>query len=300
MRAAVLRAYGSPALGEFAEPEASTPEQTVVEVLAAPINAVDRGIATGTHYLSPRKLPVVCGLEGVGRLPDGRRVHFTQPVAPYGSMAQRTVIDLTRAIQVPDGLDDATAATLGNAGWAAWLPLSWRAGMQPGEHVLILGATGVVGRLAVQAARLLGAGRVTAAGRDEAALAETLALGADAAIHIEDLASAGAAEVIVDYICGPPAAAALRAAATGVRLVQLGEGAGDRIDLPAAVLRAKAAAIYGFMNRHAGRDRQLAAYQAMAEHAITGRLTVSTEEHPLADVEHVWTAKSHNKLVLRP
>jgi NADPH2:quinone reductase len=153
MKAAVLTEYGVPRLEDFAEPTAGA-GQEVVQVTAATINAVDKEIAAGTHYFRPRTLPVVCGIEGVG-MADGRRVYFSMPAAPYGSMAERTVVDPQQTLPVPDGLDDAVAATLGNAGRAAWLPLSWQAALRPGERVLILGATGVVGRLAVQAARLL-------------------------------------------------------------------------------------------------------------------------------------------------
>ncbi|MEO5874994.1 MAG: zinc-binding dehydrogenase, partial [Streptosporangiaceae bacterium] len=231
-----------------------------MQVLAATVNAVDKAIASGEHYLSPRELPAVCGIEGVGLLGDGRRVYFGMPVGPHGSMAERTLIDPRRSMPVPDGLDDAVAATLGNAGWAAWLPLSWRAAMRPGEKVLILGATGVVGRLAVQAAALLGAGRVVAAGRDPGALSEVGELGADATVNLaaeSDLTEAflehmgGPVDVIVDYTWGAPAAAALRAGATGVRLVQVGDRAGQQLTVPAQLMRSLGASIHGFMPIHA-------------------------------------------------
>lgn len=307
MKAAVLREYGVPRLEDFADPAAG-PGQEVVQVTAATINAVDKEIAAGTHYLSPRTLPVVCGIEGVGRMTGGRRVYFSMPTAPYGSMAERTVVDPRQTLAVPGGLDDAVAATLGNAGWAAWLPLSWRAALRPGERVLILGATGVVGRLAVQAARLLGAGQVIAAGRDPHALEETRALGADTTVRLDtatDLTAAfqqagGPIDVIVDYTWGAPAEAALRAGGTGVRLVQVGDRAGTEITVPAQLMRSKGASIHGFMPIHAEPDLIAASYAEMAGHVLAGRLTVEVERCPLSDVEAAWHLPTRRKLVLIP
>jgi NADPH2:quinone reductase len=197
---------------------------------------------------------------------------------------------------------------LGNAGWAAWLPLSWRAALRPGERVLILGATGVVGRLAVQAATLLGAGHVTAAGRDPQALEEVRALGADATVRLDaeaDLTAAfqragGPADVIVDYTWGGPAEAALRAGATGVRLVQVGDRAGGEITLPAQLMRSKGVSVHGFMPIHADPGLVAAAYRDMAGHVLAGRLRVEVERCPLSDVETAWRRPTRRKLVLLP
>jgi len=302
VKAAVLRSYGTPEFGEFDEPDAAPRDGygEVVEVLAATVNSVDRALASGAHRLSPTLLPAVCGVEGVGRRTDGRRVHFSWPAAPYGSLAERTLVDPDRLIEVPDGLDDAVAAALGNAGWAAWLPLSWRAGLRPGERVLILGATGVVGRLATQSAKLLGAGQVVAAGRDTRALAEAVALGADAAVHIDDLSEAGPADVIIDYTWGAPARAALQAAAPGVRLVQIGDRADRRIALSGALLRGKGATIMGFQQNHADRQTVVDAYRQMAEHAMAGRLRLDVERRALSEVAQLWGRGARRELVLIP
>ncbi len=164
MRAAVLEVHGQPpSAGEFAEPEAGE-EQAVVEVLAAGLNPVDLAIASGAFY-GRAPPPSVVGREGVARLPDGTRAYFESAVAPYGSMAERAPIELAAAIPLPEGLDEGLACAIGIAGLAAWLSLEHRAGLRPGETVLVLGASGVVGQVAVQAARLQGAARVVGAAR---------------------------------------------------------------------------------------------------------------------------------------
>ena len=163
MKAAVLVEVGAPPrFGDFAEPEPSK-GQIVVEVAAAGVHHLDLAKASGSFYLGPPAVPCVVGSDGVGRTADGRRVFFDAPVAPYGSWAQRALISAAALMEVADEVDDVTAAALGNTGLAAWLALSWRARLQPGESVLVLGATGAVGSVAVQAAKAQGASYVIAA-----------------------------------------------------------------------------------------------------------------------------------------
>ena len=304
MRAAVLAGYGTPRYGEFAEPGGE-----VVTVLAAPLNGVDVMIATGTHYLSPRALPVVSGIDGVGRDAAGRRVYFSLPPAPWGSMAERTQVRPNSTIAVPDGVPDPVAAALGNAGLAAWLPLSYSGRLQPGETVAVLGATGVVGRLAVQAARLLGAGTVIAVGRDAAVLDSLTALGADRTIALDGtvdltaaLRGAGGVDVIVDYLWGPVATAAIAAGHHGVRLVHVGDRAGTEAAVPGPLLRSLGASITGFMPRHTSPAAEAEAYRQLCEEAAAGRLDVPTESVPLADVATAWGRYpgARHKLVLIP
>src|SRR3984957_20626192 len=160
MRAAVLRDYGVPGAGEFEEPSAGS-DQAIVEVLAAGLNPVDVAICAGRFYAGKPPLPSVAGREGVGML-DGARVYFDAPLAPFGSMAQRALIDPRASYPVPDGVADGVAVALGISGLAAWLALTWRAKLQPGEHVLVLAASGVLGQVAVQGATLLPGGRGSA------------------------------------------------------------------------------------------------------------------------------------------
>ena len=159
MHAAVLRALGEPPpFEEFPDPIPSEGE-VLINVSAAALKAVDKQMAAGTHYASPREFPVVCGMDGVGRLEDGTRVFFGGARRPYGAMAARTVVRRVQCFSIPEELDDVIAAAIPNAGVSAWLSLKHSAKLAAGETVLILGATGVTGKLAVQIAKILGAGR---------------------------------------------------------------------------------------------------------------------------------------------
>src|SRR3984885_10078249 len=215
MKAAVLHATEEPPrFEEFPDPIAQENE-TIVTVRAASLKPIDKQMASGSHYASFRELPVVCGLDGAGCLDDGSRVFFVRPRPPFGAMAEKTVVPKAQCFPLPDSIDDATAAAVFNPGLSAWGTLAWRAQLAAGETVLILGATGVTGKLAVQTAKLLGAGRVIAAGRNEEVLGTHHDLGADSTTRLDkpgqDLTEAFAREagdagfdVIIDYLWGPP------------------------------------------------------------------------------------------------
>jgi NADPH:quinone reductase-like Zn-dependent oxidoreductase len=310
MKAAVLRELGVPDYDEFAEPRADG-GNAVVEVRAAGLNPVDVSIAAGRFYAGVPPLPSVAGREGVCVL-DGERVYFDAPVAPYGSMAERALIDPGSTYPLPDALDDGLALALGIAGLAAWLALDWRAQLEPGEHVLVLGASGVLGQIAVQAARHLGAGRVVAAARSQDGLELARALGADSTVRIGEpgeLASAlrdaadGRIDVVVDPLFGEPLAAAVEAASFRARLVTLGTSAGQTSTLPSAAIRGKMLDILGHSNVYAPPEVKREAYLRMAELAAGGGLRVEVEEIPLAEVRAAWetlAASPHRKLVLVP
>jgi NADPH:quinone reductase-like Zn-dependent oxidoreductase len=306
MKAAVLYELGkSPRFEDFVEPAAKQ-EEAMVEVRAASLKAVDKQLAAGTHFASTRELPVICGTDGVGNLPDGTRVFFGGARRPYGAMAQRTVVPAAFCFPVPDALDDATAAALPNPGVSALLSLSYRAKLAKGEKVLILGATGVTGKLAVQIAKQLGAARVIAAGRNPQALEKLRELGADSIIQLNqpdgDLKKAFASEageagfnVVIDYVWGRPTEILLSAITrpefavvnSETRLVQVGEGAGPTIALPAAVLRSTALTILGTAGIPP-RDVLVAAMHQVLDLAAKGALQIETEAVPLVDIENVW------------
>jgi len=310
MRAAVLHEYGVPSPDEFEEPAAG-PDQAVVEVLAAGLNPVDVAICAGRFYAGKPPLPSVAGREGVGTL-DGERVYFDAPIAPFGSMAERALVDPGSTYPVPDGLDEGVAVALGISGLAAWLALTWRAGLQPGEHVLVLGASGVLGQIAVQAAKLLGAARVVAAARSAEGLERCLALGADAAVRLgepDDLTAAftaaadGRIDVVVDPLFGEPLVAAVNAASFGARLVQIGGGAGAEATIPSAPIRGKMLVLMGHTNFAAPPEVKREAYGKLAEAAARGEIVVDADRIPLEQVGEAWerlTAGSHRKLVLVP
>ncbi len=264
MRAAVLHELGKPPqVEEFPEPTLGEGE-VLIHVSAAALKSVDKQMAAGTHYASPHELPVVCGTDGVGRLEDGTRVFFGGPRRPYGAMAEHTVARRALCFPVPEDLDDATASAIPNPGVSAWLSLKYIAKLAAGETVLILGATGVTGKVAVQIAKILGAGRIAAAGRNEQILGSLHELGADATIRLDlpnhDLIEAFRREaaqnrfdVVIDYLWGEPTEALLSAITTSefaaagsqTRLVEVGESAGPTITLHAAVLRSTSLTILG-------------------------------------------------------
>jgi NADPH:quinone reductase-like Zn-dependent oxidoreductase len=310
MRAAVLHEHGVPRPDDFAEPQADS-GQAVVEVLVAGLNPVDVAICAGRFYAGAPPLPSVAGREGVGLL-DGRRVYFDSPILPYGSMAERALIDPQATYDVPDGVDDAVAVALGISGLAAWLALTWRAALKPGEHVLVLAASGVLGQIAVQAAKSLGAARVVAAARSREGLQRCLAFGADAAVELggaEDLPAAlaeaadGRIDVVVDPLFGEPFAAAVNAASFGARIVQVGAGAGNESTVSSAPIRGKMLVIMGHTNFAAPPQVKREAYASLSALAASGELEIETERIELERVGEAWerlAAGSHRKIVLVP
>jgi len=310
MRAAVLRELGIPSASTFREPVAGE-GQAVVEVTAAGVNPVDVSICSGRYYAGPPPLPSVAGREGVGTL-DGGRVYFDAPVVPFGSMGERTLIPAGSAYPVPDAVDDALAVALGISGLAAWLALTWRAELREGEHVLVLGASGVVGQIAVQAAKLLGAGRVVGAARSREGLERCVELGADAVVRLgepEDLAGAfreacdGRIDVVVDPLCGEPLTAAVEAASFGARIVQLGQGAAPDAVISSAAVRGKMLNILGHASFATPAEVRREAYRRMTEAAAAGDLEVESEVLALEDVAEAWRrlqAGSHRKILLAP
>jgi NADPH:quinone reductase-like Zn-dependent oxidoreductase len=319
MDAAVLHVLGEvPRHEQFPDPSPRENE-VIVHVHAASLKPIDKQLASGSHYASPRELPVVCGSDGVGHLSDGKRVFFGGPRAPYGAMAQRTVVNPAFCFPIPDSLDDETAAALPNPGVSAWLSLTYRAKLTPGENVLILGATGVTGKLAVRMAKLLGAGRVVAAGRNQQVLSTLATHGADATIRLDappqELSEAFSREaadsgfqVVIDYVWGSPLEALLSAMTrkefavikSETRLVQVGESAGSTISLRAAVLRSTPLTILGTAGIPP-RDILVESFQQVMAHAARGDLGIETERVPLAQIENAWPQDQHGRrLVIIP
>jgi len=318
MRAAILGSYGeAPELGEFDEP-ARGEGQAVVEVVAAALNPVDLAFASGTFHAGSPPLPSVAGQEMIGRvlqgdaLAAGALVYSPSSVAPHGSFAERTLIEESSAVEVPDGVDEALTVSFGIAGLAAWLPLEWRAELRQGETVLVLGASGPLGQIAVQAARILGAGRVIAAARSAEGLARARELGAHEIVQIgavDDLAEAfreaggGGVDVIVDPLWGEPAAAAVEAANRGARLVQIGQSAGAEATIASSSVRGKGMSILGHTNFVAPQEIRHAALLRMAALGASGDLTVDLERVALDGVVDAWRRQAehpHRKLVLIP
>ena len=314
MRAAVIERYGEPpVLREVPEPKADG--ATLVEVTAAPLNPVDISIATGKFYAGSPPTPYVAGGEGIGRLLQGGtarpRVYF-RAALPNGAMAERAVVSRGETVPLPDAVPDEVASALGTPGIAAYLGLTLRAELKPGETVLVLGASGVLGSIAVQVARLLGAGRVIAAARDERALAHAKELGADATVDLKQTdgltdrikeASKGQLQIVIDPIWGAPAVAAMDAMSVYGRFVQLGQSASPEATLTSRTIRGRYLSILGYGSFFVPWEDQAAAYRRLVDYAAAGKLKVETEVLPLEAAPEAWKRQAsspHRKLVLSP
>jgi NADPH:quinone reductase-like Zn-dependent oxidoreductase len=304
MKAALVRGAGlAPAYGDFAEPVAAAGEHRIT-VAATAISQVARSRASGAHYSSSGAFPFVAGIDGVGRLDDGRRVYFAMPRAPHGSMAERTVVGSAQCVALPAGIDDVAAAAIANPGMSSWAAYTERARLKVGETVLVNGATGTAGRLAVQIARHFGAGKIIATGRDADALRSVAALGADVTIPLvgneaalEDSFRqqfAAGVDVVIDYLWGRSAECLLMAGAKAgaeavpIRFVQIGSASGTDITLPSAVLRASAIELMGSGIGSIPLDRLIAAVGGLLQAAVPGGFKIAVNPIPLSEVEQAW------------
>ncbi|MCQ8239321.1 zinc-binding alcohol dehydrogenase family protein [Rhizosaccharibacter radicis] len=311
MKAAIVHAAGEPPrLGEFTDPVASG-GTGIVRVAAASMSHLTFNRAAGTHYSSAGRFPFVPGVDGVGRLPDGRRVFFVLPEAPFGSMAERALVRAAHCVPVPDALDDVAAAALVNPAMSSWGALTERARLRPGETVLVNGATGMSGRLAVRIARHMGAGRVVATGRNRTVLD---ALDADIAIPLDGdeaaqadrfrEAFAAGVDVVLDYLWGPSAAQLLRAAARSLggdrplRMVQIGAATGDTLPLSAALLRSAPIALMGSGLGSITDERLIGVIGALLAAAPAAGLVIPAAPVPLDGVEGAWSVQKDGRRVV--
>lgn len=319
MKAAVVEAFDRPPrYTEFADPLAGDGE-AVVQVTAAGLHQIVRALAGGRHYGSSGVLPFVPGVDGVGRLADGRRVYFGAARPPFGTFAELSITRPWMCVPLPEALDDATAAALANPAMSSRAALM-RARFVAGESVFILGATGVAGRLAVQVARRMGARHVTAAGRNPRALARLGALGADTVISLAqdeaallDACRAAIAEakadVVLDYLWGRPAEVLLQAMArTGlshtaprVRYVQIGNMAGATIELAAAALRSSGLELLGSGFGSASLEDLIKAVGEVFAEAAVQPFEIAVKALRLAEIGQAWDAtEDGSRLVFAP
>lgn len=320
MKAAVLHALGqAPKYESFADPDPGDGE-VLVTIKAAGLHPIVKGLAAGTHYMSTTELPFIVGLDAVGVLPDGSRVFCAGPRKPFGTFAELAAVSTRMCIPLPDSIDDATAAAIANPGMSAWLALTWKAKVQPGETVLVLGATGVAGKLAVQMARHLGAGRVIAAGRNPASLERLSASGSDSVISLDQpeaaLVEAFAREtkvaglhVVIDYLWGAPTQALFTAlakaspnpAGSRIRHVEVGQSAGPTITVPGDLLRSSGLEISGSGFGSASIEKIFAVIPELFNFAATGVVQLETVKIQLAEVEAGWSrSESGARIVFVP
>jgi NADPH2:quinone reductase len=321
-RAAIINAPGAePRLGSVMLPP-RTPGTTLIAVTAAPLNPLDLLIASGTFHSARYEAPYVPGSECVGavldsdRYPPGSLVYaecHASPATP-GAFATQVLVTDEDLLPLPDGLDPVLAAAVGNSGTAAFMPLVEEAGLCPGETVLVLGATGAVGQLAVQVAHQRGAGRVIGVARDRVALGRLLALGADAVVElradeaIEELAArllaaGGPVDVILDGLYGIPLEAALRVCARRARVINIGNSAGATVQVPAGLLRGKQLTLSGFAGLHTPLRDKRAALTWLWTALACGELQIEVRTFPLEGSVAAWraqTASPHAKCVILP
>jgi NADPH2:quinone reductase len=318
MNAAVVESFDrSPRYTTFADPTPAA-DEILITVTAAGLHPIVKSLAKGAHYGSTGQLPFIPGVDGVGRKPDGTRVLFGSARPPYGTFAERSLARSAFCTPISGALDDATVAAMMNPGMSAWAALEHRAHFAAGESVLILGATGSAGHMAVQIARRFGAKRIVAVGRNPEALEETKSLGADATISLSQdhdaLVAAFRAElankidVVLDYLWGAPAEALLAAVvqkgldhdAARVRYIQIGNSAGPNISLLAAVLRSSGLELLGSGFGSVSMDKIFTSLRAIlaatAEQPFQLKLTTA----PLRDVEKLWNSKEEARLVFVP
>lgn len=299
--AAVVSSFDHPPRYEaFDLPSPSGDDEVVVDVLAVGLHPRVRTGASGRHYTSTGELPMVPGVDGVGRLPDGRLVYFVADDELTGPMATKTVVDARRCIPLPDGVDVVKVAAAMNPAMSSWVALRRRVPIRPGQSVLVLGATGNAGQMAIQVAKRLGAGRVVGAGRDESRLALLPGLGADAAVGLDgdSLAKAAAdVDLVIDYLWGEPAASAIMALLTArsdrgreLNWIQIGAMAGPTIELPSVALRSANFRLQGNGQGAVSPRTYLEELPALVDEIDRGTIAVTARALPLADVEKVWTA----------
>jgi NADPH:quinone reductase len=317
MRAAVVEAVGSPPAAADADEPARDEGSALVAVRAAPLNPVEIRVAAGRH---PRRAqpPYVPGLEGAGsvvesaRVPPGRRVRFEGPALPgfgaQGTLAERAAVPEESLVELPDETGDDLAAALGVVGITALLALD-RAAPVDATRVLVLGATGAVGQMAVQLAKLMGASRVVGAGRSADRLRRVRELGADEVVELGggepgdafERAAGGPLDIVIDPLWGEPAMAALRALATEGRLVNVGQSAGADVHVPLEAVRNRQGAIHAISSGWTPLERKADAYRRVLDLALAGRVTLDREVVPLDDVAAAWErqdASPGRKLVI--
>lgn len=303
MQAALVESFQAPPRLRTVPRPAPHADREVMPVLAAGVHPITRGIASGRHYASDGELPLIPGIDGVVRLADGG-LGYAMGMR-LGSLAEQLEVPAGQYVRLPEGSDPTVIAATMNPAISSWVVLCTRVGFNPGGTVLVLGATGGAGSMAVAVARRLGAGRVVAAGRDPERLAATRGLGADELVRIDGspqagatalVAAAGEADVVLDYLWGPIAGATL-AALAGSRTdparpldwVQIGSSAGASLELAAETVRSAAIRISGSGYGAVPGSTFQAEFARLAEVVATGAVSMTPHVRPLSQVENAWS-----------
>src|ERR1700722_1394106 len=305
MNAAVVTSFQEPPhYQRFAAPVPASADAVLADVLAAGLHPRVRSGAAGQHYTSSGTLPMIPGVDGVGRLPDGKLVYFAAGDDVLGTMADKALVDPRRSVELPAGVDVAKVAAAMNPAMSSWVALRRRVPMKPGQSVLVLGATGNAGAMAVQVARRLGAGRVVGAGRDPERLRALLPAGADDVVQLTDDAdatpqalapAAGAGDIVLDYLWGKPAGQAIMALLTArsdraraLDWIQIGAVAGPTIELPSVTLRSANLRVQGNGQGAVSPQAYLDELPSLVAEIDRGTIAINTQSVPLRDVEAAW------------
>lgn len=317
MKAALVQDFLKPPVyADFQAPTARE-DEVLVNVRASALSQLVRVQASGRHYSSGVP-PLVPGVDGVGQLEDGRRVYFAFPRMPYGAMAQQTVVNSSNLVDVPDEVDDVTAAAIANPGMSSWVALTERAPMDAGETVLINGAAGASGRLAIRIARCLGAGKIIATARNSACFPELLALGADYVISLDESPEELKAQfreaihvqgtgIVLDYLWGSSAEAFLEVAGEydpsrsqpRIRFVQIGAISGAEISMSGGVLRSSRLELVGSGLGSASVSGIVKAAGEVFKVIGQAQLSIETVSFDLADVANAWGQETKARTVFK-
>jgi NADPH:quinone reductase-like Zn-dependent oxidoreductase len=319
MKAAVVSSFGTaPRYEEFPAPILAGDDEMVIDVIAAGLHPRVRSQADGSHYTSTGELPLVPGIDGVGRGPDGLLRYFILPDTRVGAMAEQTVIDTRRSIVLPGDADPIAVAAAMNPAMSSWVALRQRVPFRAGQNVLVLGATGNAGQMAVQIAKHLGASQVIAAGRHAGRLAGLPALGATGTVLLDGDADGIArrlgqatadVDVVIDYLWGEPTTAAMVAVVTGradrgqsLTWIEIGSVAGPSATIPSAALRAARLQIVGSGQGSVSAREILAELPALAQEITGGSFEIDARPTSLTDVEQAWAdaAGQTQRIVITP
>lgn len=298
MKAAIVSAAGEqPVYGDFPEPQADA-QHVIVSVKAAAVSQLAKARASGKHYSATTNYPFITGIDGTGTLSNGDPVYFLAFDAPWGSMAERTLVPAAAIVPLPASLDPVLAAAIANPGMSSWAALTRRAQLQPGETVLINGATGTSGGLAVRIARHLGAGKIIATGRNREVLDQLRAQGADITLTLDELPGALPAlmkegiDIVLDYLWGQSALDIMQATVAGgekvVRFVQIGSLSGQEITLHSKLLRSSGLTLMGSGLGSVSDADLIACISEMLNAAAESDFSVAFQMRPLSEVAQAW------------
>lgn len=322
MKAAVVFEKGNaPQYADFPEPEVIQNNEILVSVKAASIKNLDKARASGKHYSTENEVhqPTIVGSDGVGLLEDGKKVYF---FSKKGTVAEKAVADKKMMVNIPEQLDFSTAAALPNAVMGSAMALKFKAGIQPGNVVLVNGATGITGRIAVQIAKIYGAKKIIVTGRNEKSLQALLELGADEAVSlhlndedfkskIKEIHNETPIDIVLDYIWGHSVEMILSAFkgdgtfSHKTKLITIGGMSGDNIQLSSQILRATDIQISGSGLGSWTKEESTLLFSEiipeMFQAAVDGKIKIETEDVDIKNIESAWNAEiqTGKRLVVR-